>query len=112
VEPQTSREETTPQDQQRVTEDGPDHAGLNQPDLPLHQGEDADEEFDGVSESSVQETTESVAGSESQLLGRERQQGCKRNDGEEGEDEDDDVGLVGKVKSPGDGNERKEVDDV
>jgi hypothetical protein len=97
VEPQTSREETTPEDQQRVTENGPDHAGLNQPDLPLHQGEDADEEFDGVSESSVQETTESVAGSESQLLGCERQQGCERNDGEEGEDEDDHVGLVRKV---------------
>jgi hypothetical protein len=97
VEPQTSREETTSEDQQRVTEDGPDHAGLHQPDFPLHQSQDTDEEFDGVSESSVQETTESVAGPESQLLGRERQQGCERDDGEEGEDEYDDVGLVGKV---------------
>lgn len=97
MEPQTSREETTSEDQQRVTKDGPDHAGLHQTNLPLHQGQDTDEEFDGVSEGSVQETTESVTGSESQLLGCERQQGCERNDGEEGEDEDDDVGLMRKV---------------
>jgi hypothetical protein len=71
MEPQPTTKETKPEDQQRVAQDRSDHAGLNQPNLSLNERQDGDQEFDGVSKGGVEETSEGVSHSKSELFGGE-----------------------------------------
>lgn len=71
MEPQSTTKETKPEDQQRVAQDRSDHASLNQPDFSLDERQDGDQEFYGVSECSVEETSEGVSHSKGELFGGE-----------------------------------------
>lgn len=73
--------------------------------LSFNESEDTDEQFDSVSEGSVQESPQTIANPERYLLRRESKQGSERDDGEEREDEDEGVRLTRELESPGDGDE-------
>jgi hypothetical protein len=79
---------------------------LDNHDLLLSQSNDRDNEFDGVSETGVQQTTKSLSDVESQFLCRERQHCRKWNNGQEIDNEDhDSVHALHFVQSDTDRNE-------
>jgi hypothetical protein len=59
----------------------------------------------GKERRTIEQSSETVSDSKSNLFGSEPEKRGKRDDGEEGEDEDECVREVGKVKRPGDGDE-------
>lgn len=54
-----------------VTQYRPDHTGLNDIDLPIDQGDDGDEQFDGVTECSVEQTTPCFTNTKGKFLSAE-----------------------------------------
>ncbi len=78
-----AEEEAHAEDEQQVGQDGPQHRGLHDLDLAGAQRDDADDELDGVSKGRVDQPAERLAQAAGDLLGRERQHGGQRDDGEE-----------------------------
>lgn len=128
MESKTSSEEAHSQDQKCVREDRANHGRLYDVDLSFDQSEDGDDQFHEVPECgcvrksliskglggirwnygsglTVEESTKTVADSQGCLFGTEAKEGRKRDDSEEGEDEDQGVRVSGEVESPRDGDE-------
>ena len=60
-----------------------------------------------MSQSYVQQSTNSLASPQHDLFSPETQKDSEGNDNKSGDDEDDSVGLVSPVYSPGYGNEQE-----
>jgi hypothetical protein len=63
------RSERTTQDEQDVGEDASQHGRLDQAELVLLQGDDTDQEFDGVTECRVQEGRDALGQAHAELFG-------------------------------------------
>ncbi|KAH6607600.1 hypothetical protein Trco_003913 [Trichoderma cornu-damae] len=88
---QAAEEEAEAHDQQQVGEDGADERGLDNGNLVVDEGDDGDDELDGIAERGVEQAAEGLAGPEGDLLGGEAQHGGKGDDGDEVDDEDGDA---------------------
>ncbi|KXS98862.1 hypothetical protein AC578_10833 [Pseudocercospora eumusae] len=64
-----------------VDKHGAENAGLDKSELIFLKGNDRDDEFNGIAESGVEETTDGRSNSLGELFSRERKEGCKRNNG-------------------------------
>jgi hypothetical protein len=63
--------------------------------------------FDDVAEGSIEQTTDTLAGSDSNLFGAQPKQRCERDDGKAGKYEDQRGALVRVMEYPGNRYEHK-----
>lgn len=113
-------EEAHAENEQQVTQDGPEEGRLHDLQLALDERDDGDDQLDGVTERRVHHcgvtassvvvpaaakeasltSSESLPDPQRKLFRAETEELGEGNDGEEGEDEDDRVVEVGKVHRP------------
>jgi len=86
--PDSSKEKAHAQNEKQVREDGPEHGGLDNLNLAIAKGDNADNQFNGVSERRIQEPAQSFTQSHGDFFRRKREDRGEGDDGEEVEDED------------------------
>lgn len=85
----TTKEEAEAHDEQEIGKNGADKRGLDNDNLVLDEGNDGDNELDGVAKGGVDETAEGLAGAQGDFLRGKAQHGSEGDDGDKVDDKDD-----------------------
>lgn len=87
-------QEAASHDEQNVGKDGAKHGGLNNADFTSEKSDNGNNELDGISKSSVQQTTDSLTNVGRDFLSSKGEQGGQGNNGKEVEGKDGDWGPL------------------